>query len=68
MPVAAAAPVTVVSWPGLTVPITVEDTMPAHPVSGDQPGVINTGWARTGLVLKESLPGPSLVGRIILLN
>jgi hypothetical protein len=42
--------------------------MPAHPVSGDQPGVINTGGARTGLVLKESLPGPSLVGRIIRLN
>ncbi|HXA62402.1 MAG TPA: hypothetical protein VNW94_24905 [Streptosporangiaceae bacterium] len=40
----------------------------AHPVSGDQPGVINTGGARTGLVLKESLPGPSLVGRIIRLN
>lgn len=67
-PVAAAAPVTVVGWPGLTVPITVEDTMPADPVNGDQPGVINTGGVRTGLVLKESPPGPSLVGRIIRLN
>jgi hypothetical protein len=66
--VTAAAPVTIVGWPGLTVPITVEDTMPADPVNGDQLGVINTGGVRTGLVLKESLPGPSLVGRIIRLN
>ncbi|TDC85895.1 D-alanyl-D-alanine carboxypeptidase [Actinomadura sp. 7K507] len=67
-PLRAASPVTVVGWPGLTVPVGVEGDPPDQAGSGAQVGALKAGAALVPLELAQKLDGPSLVKRLIRLS
>ena len=64
VPLAAAAPVTAIAWPGLTLRLRVEGTVPRHAPSGRVIASIATGGDRTPLRLVRSLRAPSLLDRL----
>ncbi|TDD82809.1 D-alanyl-D-alanine carboxypeptidase, partial [Actinomadura darangshiensis] len=63
----ATSPVTVVGWPGLTVPVRFEGEPPADAEVGDQVGVVNAGAARVPLKV-DWVRDPSIVKRLIRLG
>ena len=64
----AAAPVTMVGWPGLTVPVRAAGDPPRHAESGTCIGSVVAGAAQTPLVLAGPLREPSIVKRLLRLN
>ncbi|WP_242884863.1 D-alanyl-D-alanine carboxypeptidase family protein [Actinomadura litoris] len=63
-PARAASAVTVVGWPGLSVPVTVGGDPPATGRRGDRVGVLTAGAARIPLVLGGALSEPSPLKRL----
>ncbi|MEO3822326.1 D-alanyl-D-alanine carboxypeptidase [Actinomadura sp. B10D3] len=60
----ATAPLTVVGWPGLTVPVGYDGDPPADAEPGDGAGAMDAGPARVPLEAGEPRNGPSLVKRL----
>ncbi|TYK53280.1 D-alanyl-D-alanine carboxypeptidase [Actinomadura decatromicini] len=67
-PLRAAAPVTVVGWPGLTVPIAVRGNPPHEARAGKKVGAVKAGAATVPLQLGQKLEKPSVVKRLIRFN
>lgn len=67
-PLRAAAPVTVVGWPGLTVPVGVEGDPPHEGDTGERVGAVTAGAATVPLELARTLDEPSIVKRLIRLG
>ncbi len=64
-PVRAASAVTVVGWPGLTVPVAVQGDPPRQGATGDQVGWITAGAAKVPLKLDRRLAKPSPLEKLI---
>ncbi|MGP4021998.1 hypothetical protein [Actinomadura sp. 3N407] len=67
-PLRAASPVTVVGWPGLTVPVGVEGDPPHQAGTGERVGTLTAGAAKVPLELVRTLDEPSIVERLIRLG
>ncbi|TYB49858.1 D-alanyl-D-alanine carboxypeptidase [Actinomadura chibensis] len=67
-PLRAAAPVTVVGWPGLTVRIAVKGNPPHEAPTGRKVGAVKAGAAVVPLQLGQTLEKPSIVKRLIRVN
>ncbi|TDC15363.1 D-alanyl-D-alanine carboxypeptidase [Actinomadura bangladeshensis] len=67
-PLRAAAPVTVVGWSGLTVPVGVTGDPPHRAGAGERVGAVTTGAATVPLQLGRALDEPSYLKRLIRLN
>ncbi|SNT62286.1 D-alanyl-D-alanine carboxypeptidase [Actinomadura meyerae] len=67
-PLRAAAPVTVVGWPGLTVHLGVEGEPPHRAAAGEQAGTLTTGAGAVPLRLGRTLDEPSYLKRLIRLK
>ncbi|REE98538.1 D-alanyl-D-alanine carboxypeptidase family protein [Thermomonospora umbrina] len=67
-PVAAGAPITVVGWPGLTVPVALDGTPPDQGARGEEVGAVvvgdGSGEVRFPLRLPRALKEPDLVTRL----
>ncbi|WP_242614248.1 D-alanyl-D-alanine carboxypeptidase family protein [Actinomadura roseirufa] len=63
-PLRAASNVTVVGWPGLTVPVGVEGDPPRTGGRGDRAGAVTTGAGKVPLELDGTLGGPSPLKRL----
>ncbi|WP_433328475.1 serine hydrolase [Spirillospora sp. CA-294931] len=63
-PLTASTPVTVVGWPGLTVPVSVTGEPPRVAASGERIGNVKTGAGSVPLVAGGQLSEPSLVKRL----
>ncbi|TDD80309.1 D-alanyl-D-alanine carboxypeptidase [Actinomadura rubrisoli] len=64
-PLRVSSGLTVVGWPGLTVPIGIEGDPPREGESGEKVGTVTAGAARSPLKLDRSLDKPSLLKRLI---
>ncbi|GAA4605271.1 hypothetical protein GCM10023195_18240 [Actinoallomurus liliacearum] len=64
-PLRATAPVTVVGWGGLTVPVRVTGAPPRQASAGARVGVVKAGAAATPLVADQGLKPPSLLKRLL---
>ncbi|HEY8482923.1 MAG TPA: hypothetical protein VIL71_24160, partial [Spirillospora sp.] len=67
-PLRAASPVTVVGWPGLTVPVTVSGDVPREADGGERVATLTAGAAKVPLRLARTLEKPSIVERLIRLG
>ncbi|MEU5992502.1 D-alanyl-D-alanine carboxypeptidase [Spirillospora sp. NPDC047418] len=67
-PLRAAAPVTVVGWSGLTVPVGVTGDAPHRGGAGERVGAVTTGAATVPLQLGRTLDEPSYLKRLIRIN
>ncbi|MFC5744143.1 D-alanyl-D-alanine carboxypeptidase family protein [Actinomadura rugatobispora] len=67
-PVRAAAPITVVGWPGLTVRIRVDGDPPRTAAQGTRVGSVKAGAADVPLELGQRLEEPSILKRLIRLG
>ncbi|QKG25310.1 D-alanyl-D-alanine carboxypeptidase [Actinomadura verrucosospora] len=67
-PLRAGAPVTVVGWPGLRVPVGVRADPPHRGDAGQRVGQVTAGAAKVPLVLGSALDEPSYLKRLIRLN
>ena len=67
-PVRAAAPVTVVGWPGLTVRLQVEGDPPRRAAEGTRVGAVKAGATKVPLELGQRLEEPSLLKRLLRLG
>ncbi|WP_240487030.1 hypothetical protein [Actinomadura flavalba] len=67
-PLRAAAPVTVVGWPGLTVPVRADGDPPHRAATGTTVGVLRAGPSRVDLTPARPLDGPSLQHRLLRLR
>ncbi|WP_315987612.1 D-alanyl-D-alanine carboxypeptidase [Actinomadura sp. HBU206391] len=67
-PLIAAAPVTVVGWPGLTVRLRTEGAVPERAERGDRLGSLTAGPRRFPLVLDGPLGGKPVVRRLLRLG
>ncbi|WP_396447640.1 D-alanyl-D-alanine carboxypeptidase family protein [Actinomadura sp.] len=67
-PLRAAAPVTVVGWPGLTVPVGVTGDPPHEAGGGQKVGAVTAGAATVPLRLARNLDEPSYLKRLIRLG
>lgn len=63
-PLRAASAVTVVGWPGLTVPVRVQGDPPAEGAAGERVATVGAGVARVPLELDRTLSEPDLVKRL----
>ncbi|WP_301175463.1 D-alanyl-D-alanine carboxypeptidase family protein [Actinomadura geliboluensis] len=63
-PLRAAAPVTVVGWPGLTVRVGVEGEPPHRGAAGEQVGTVTAGAGTVPLRLGHALDEPSYLKRL----
>ncbi|GGU97216.1 D-alanyl-D-alanine carboxypeptidase [Actinomadura cremea] len=63
-PVRAAAPVTVVGWPGLTVGVEASGDPPAEAAAGAETGTLTAGAARVPLQFADAYDGPAVVDRL----
>ncbi|WP_245623189.1 D-alanyl-D-alanine carboxypeptidase [Spirillospora albida] len=63
-PLRAASAVTVVGWPGLTVPVRVLGDPPAEGGAGERVATVRAGAARVPLELDRTLAEPDLVKRL----
>ncbi|MFV2178172.1 hypothetical protein ACFHW2_23530 [Actinomadura sp. LOL_016] len=63
-PVRAAAPVTVVGWPGLTVGVEASGDPPAEAAAGAETGTLTAGAARVPLRFADAYDGPAVVDRL----
>ncbi|MFD0902215.1 D-alanyl-D-alanine carboxypeptidase family protein [Actinomadura sediminis] len=63
-PVRAAAAVTVVGWPGLTVDVAAQGDPPAEAAAGEETGTLTAGAAEVPLRFGDAYDGPSLVDRL----
>ncbi|MDN3352240.1 D-alanyl-D-alanine carboxypeptidase [Actinomadura sp. DC4] len=61
---AAATPVTVIGWPGLTLRLHVEGTVPRHAPAGAAIASVTTGGDRIHLRLARPLRAPTLLDRL----
>ncbi|WP_242903381.1 D-alanyl-D-alanine carboxypeptidase family protein [Actinomadura terrae] len=68
VPARAASAVTVVGWPGLSVPVVVGGDPPTTGKRGDKVGVLTAGAARVPLVLGGPLDAPSPLKRLTRLS
>jgi D-alanyl-D-alanine carboxypeptidase len=64
VPLAAAVPVTATGWPGLTLKLRVEGTVPRHAPTGATFASVTTGSDRTRLKLTRPLRAPGLPDRL----
>ncbi|WUI00794.1 hypothetical protein OHR68_02965 [Spirillospora sp. NBC_00431] len=64
-PLRAATPVTVVGWPGLTVPVRVQGEPPRQGQNGERIATVTAGAARVPLELGQALNEPSILKRLI---
>jgi D-alanyl-D-alanine carboxypeptidase len=64
VPLTAAAPVTVTGWPGLTLRLRVEGTVPRHAPAGHAIASVTTGGDRTQLRLARPLRAPGVLDRL----
>ncbi|MCO6005422.1 hypothetical protein NE236_10555 [Actinoallomurus purpureus] len=64
-PLRAAAPVTVVGWGGLTVPVRVTGDPRRHAAGGTRLGAVTAGSAVTPLTLDRELKEPSILRRLL---
>ncbi|WP_433464245.1 hypothetical protein [Spirillospora sp. CA-128828] len=60
----ATAPVTVIGWPGLTVPVRFDGDPSADDELGDTPGVVDAGSAKVPVKLEAPKQEPSIVKRL----
>ncbi|MFG2085242.1 hypothetical protein [Spirillospora sp. NPDC048824] len=67
-PLRAASPVTVVGWPGLTVPVGVEGDPPRQAGTGERVGTLTAGAAKVPLEPARTLDEPSIIERLIRLG
>ncbi|MFC7731971.1 D-alanyl-D-alanine carboxypeptidase family protein [Actinomadura keratinilytica] len=67
-PLRAATPVTVVGWPGLTVPVRVTGDPPRRAADGTRVGTVTAGAASTGLTVSGELKEPSILKRLLRLK
>ncbi|MFG2002186.1 D-alanyl-D-alanine carboxypeptidase family protein [Spirillospora sp. NPDC048911] len=64
-PLTAKTPLTVIGWPGLTVPVTVKATAPHEAAQGTQVGTVSAGASRVPLVLGAELTEPAIIKRLV---
>ncbi|MBO2448225.1 D-alanyl-D-alanine carboxypeptidase [Actinomadura barringtoniae] len=62
------SPVTVIGWPGLTVPVKVIGDAPHQAAQGERVGTVSTGAGKVPLVLETALEKPALTARLIRLQ
>ncbi|MEV0406887.1 hypothetical protein [Actinoallomurus sp. NPDC050550] len=67
-PLRATAPVTVVGWGGLTVPVRVTGDPPRHAADGTRLGAVTAGSAVIPLALDRTLQPPSILKRLLRLG
>ncbi|GAA4620007.1 hypothetical protein GCM10023196_002300 [Actinoallomurus vinaceus] len=67
-PLRATAPVTVVGWGGLTVPVRVTGDPPRHASGGTRLGAVTAGSATIPLALDRELKPPSILKRLLRLR
>lgn len=64
-PVTTKAPLTVIGWPGLTVPVKIEANAPHQAAQGTQLGTVSAGASRVPLVLGAELTEPPVTKRLL---
>ncbi|MFP3960887.1 D-alanyl-D-alanine carboxypeptidase [Actinomadura fulvescens] len=64
-PVTTKAPLTVIGWPGLTVPVQVKASAPHEAPQGTQLGTVSAGASRVPLVLGADLAEPPMTKRLV---
>ncbi|KAB2351383.1 D-alanyl-D-alanine carboxypeptidase family protein [Actinomadura rudentiformis] len=64
-PVTTKAPLTVIGWPGLTVPVKIDATAPHKAAQGTQLGTVSAGASRVPLVLGAELTEPPVTKRLL---